>query len=86
MVEQNAPRDTPIADFSPERRAHAIRLLRGEKVLTDPRLTDDARLLFSVTLLICDDSGFARKTDVDRAVRDPSIVNIARQIMTEATL
>ena len=83
MVEQNAPRGTPLADFSEERRAHALRLLRAEKVLIDPRLSDDAKLLFCVSLLVCDDFGFARRDDVNRAVLDPSIINAARQIMAE---
>ena len=84
MLEPNASENPPLADLSNERRAHAIRLLRDEKVLDRPDLNDATRLIFTVGLLVCDWNGFVPEDGLKQGLADPSIVNVARQIMAEA--
>jgi hypothetical protein len=87
MIEPTASeQNPPLADFSLKRRAHAVRLLRDEKVLERTDLDDAAKLIFTVGLLVCDWTGFVPKDGLARGLADLSIVNVARQIMAEAIL
>lgn len=72
------------ADLSRDRRRLAFRMLRGEGILEHPDLDDDAKLLYTVGLLVCDNQGRMSQADLDAALDDPSIVNAARQIMARA--
>lgn len=71
------------ADFSPERRAHALAWIRGEQLL-DASVSEDARIIAAVGLLICNDTGFLKQTELDAAMTDPSIVQAARTLLDEA--
>lgn len=72
------------ADLSRKRRRHVLDLVRRTGLLTDNGLTDDARLLYVVGGLICNDAGVAKQADLTAAMRDPSIVQAARTILTKA--
>lgn len=77
------PRKT-LADFSLGRRRTALSYIRGEGILTDPRLSPGARLTAVIALLICDDAGHLAQDDLQAAFGDASIVNAARQLLCEA--
>lgn len=74
----------PTADFSRERRRLVTRLIRRSGVLADPRLTDDAKVLYVVCALVADDGGVGRTDALTEAMQDPSIVQVARTIMAQA--
>lgn len=74
---------THSPDFSPERRATALSWIRGE-LLTQPDISDGARLMAAVGLLICDDSGRIKETDLESAMRDPSVIQAAATLLEEA--
>lgn len=74
---------TPLANYSPERRAHALSWIRGEGLLTAP-ISYEARLLAAVGLLICDDQGRIKQEDLNRAMGDPSIRQAGRALLREA--
>lgn len=75
---------TPLANFSPERREVALAVIRGSGVLTHPAMTYESRLLYAVGTLICDDAGLFEKAAVNEAMSDPSIVQAARALLREA--
>lgn len=77
------PRTAPLADLSPERRQTALSYIRGEGILTIP-VSDNARVMFAVGLLICDDEGHIAEADLKVAMRDPSILQAARALLAEA--
>jgi len=70
-------------DYSPERRATALSWIRGEGLLHSD-LTDGARLLAAVGLLICDEAGRIKQADLNEAMSDPSVVQAARNLLREA--
>jgi len=72
------------ADYSIERRGTALSWLRGEGVLEDPTLSDEAVLMAAIGLVICNDLGVIKQADLDEAVMDASVVNYARQLIAEA--
>lgn len=73
-----------FADFSPERRAHVLSYIQGSGLLTHPDLDDGARLLCVVGTLICDDQGRMSKSDLEDAYADPSVRQVAAQLLKEA--
>lgn len=71
-----------MADFSDERREVALSYLRREKVMSRKGLSHNAKLLLTVSLLVCDDHGRVAEPDLMRAMKDPSIVQAARHLMS----
>jgi len=71
------------AKLSQERRRHIMRMIEGEGVL-DAELTEDARLLYVVGGLVCNDVGFVRQADVQAAMGDPTVVAAAMEILNKA--
>ena len=71
------------AKLSQERRRHIMRRIEGEGVL-DAELTEDARLLYVVGGLVCNDVGFVRQADVQAAMGDPTVVAAAMEILNKA--
>jgi len=70
------------ANFSRERRRHVLALLRGDRVLET--VGPDAQLLYAVGALVCDDTGRVSEADLHLALRDPSIVSAARELLRKA--
>lgn len=68
-----------------ERRAHAHRVLNGqrESMLT---LSVDARVMYALGLLICDDEGRIPKDGLDEAAADPDALVRARQLLLDTNL
>ena len=60
-----------------------MRMIEGEGVL-DAELTEDARLLYVVGGLVCNDVGFVRQADVQAAMGDPTVVAAAMEILNKA--
>jgi hypothetical protein len=73
------------ADFSADRRATAVRYLKAE-VPKRPALSEEALLLLTVGLLICDSRGFIPKDAVAGAMRDKSVLSAAREVLRKAGL
>ncbi|MCV7007437.1 hypothetical protein [Mycobacterium gordonae] len=71
------------ANLSLERRRHIMRMIEGEGVL-DADLTEDARLLYVVGGLVCNDVGFVRQSDLEAAMGDPAVVAAAMEILNKA--
>jgi hypothetical protein len=71
------------ANLSQERRRHIIRMIEGEGVL-GADLTEDARLLYVVGGLVCNDVGFVRQSDLQAAMDDASVVAAAMEILNKA--
>lgn len=66
------------------RMATARRMLTTEKL--EPRwrgLSENARLLYAVGLLICDDVGKIAKPDLTAAMGDPTVVGAAMALLFE---
>jgi hypothetical protein len=74
----------PVANFSEERRAHAIRWLQANSVPTNPRLAEVDKLVAVVGLLVCDDTGLVSKAALDEACSDASTLQVAANILREA--
>ena len=72
------------ANLSPERRETAIRYLQSELTGTRADLSHGAKLMLTVSLLVVDDVGYVSKPELIKAFRDPSLCQVARQIMREA--
>jgi hypothetical protein len=70
-------------DLSRERRRHIMRLIEGEGLL-DADLPEDARLLYVVGGLICNDVGVARQSDLYAAMAEPEILEAAVEILAKA--
>lgn len=75
----------PLADFSPEWIQHAIDYIVDNGML-DRGLKPDSLRLLAVSLLICDDNGMFRPEDLHDALDDPTILNVADQILKKAAL
>lgn len=74
---------SPLANFSPERRATALSWIRGEGLLDAP-ISDDARLMAAVGLLVCDDDGRMSEATLKAAYADRSVLQAARALLEEA--
>jgi hypothetical protein len=74
----------PTADLSRERRRQVHRLLKRTGVVHDPRLSTDAKVLYVVGALICDQQGAGSTEVLMAAMQDPSIVQAARTILAKA--
>lgn len=77
------PPPTHRADFSDERRATALSWIRGEGLLQS-KVSDSAKLMAAVGLLICDDSGRIAQPALESAMRDPSVIQAAATLLEEA--
>lgn len=77
------PRPPRAADLSPERRATVLSLLGDERFVTAD-LTPGARLMYAVSALVCDDTGYATQADFEAGLADPSTVQAARVLLREA--
>ena len=58
-------------------------MVEGNGVL-DADMSDEARVTYVVGGLVCDDTGFIRKPDLDAALADPSVVSVAIDILDKA--
>ena len=73
------------ANYSPERREQALaHLAAHEQCML--AVSRPARELSAVALLVCDDDGFVLASDLNDAMRDPSIIQAARALLTAAGL
>ncbi len=72
-------------NLSPERRERAVDWLAVQQIATRPDLTDGARLLAALGLLVCDNDGRVTKADLDAAAADPSIVQAAHQLLERSS-
>jgi hypothetical protein len=66
-----------------ERRRHIMRMIEGEGLL-DADLPEDARLLYIVGGLVCNDVGVARQSDLHAAMAQPDILEAAVEILAKA--
>lgn len=71
------------ANLSRDRRRHIMRMIEGEGVL-DADIGEDARLLYIVGGLVCNEIGVARQSDLHAAMADPSIISVAMEILDKA--
>lgn len=71
------------ANLSRDRRRHILRMIEGEGVL-NADLGEDARLLYVVGGLVCDDTGFARQSDLEAGMADPDVLAAAMEILDKA--
>jgi hypothetical protein len=71
------------ADFSEDRRRRVIRHLRRKRAELGT-LSDRARLLYAVSLLLADGHGHVGKAAMVAALEDPSTVQVARTLLDEA--
>ena len=67
--------------LTPEKRRRTLLLLRNGNV---SRLAPDAALTYTVGLVVADEEGIVRRPDVERALADPAIVSIARELLRRA--
>lgn len=74
---------TPLADYSPQWMQHAVDYILDNGML-DRDLSADSLRLLAVSLLICDDNGMFRPEDLQEALDDPTILNVADQILKKA--
>jgi len=82
-AENSTAEGTFTANLSRERRRHILRMVEGNGVL-DADMSDEARVTYVVGGLVCDDTGFIRKPDLDAALADPSVVSVAIDILDKA--
>lgn len=77
--------DTPhyVANYSPERRATALSWIRGNG-LPEADVSEGAKLAAIVGLLICDEQGRMSEVALISAMQDPSVLQSARALLTEA--
>ena len=75
----------PLADFSPEWIQHSIDYIVENRFL-ERDLSQEALRVMAVSLLICDDNGMFRPEDLHEALDDPTILNVADQILKKAAL
>ncbi|MFV8165308.1 hypothetical protein ACNQVK_24985 [Mycobacterium sp. 134] len=80
-VDDDGPEFRP--NLSRERRRHIMRLIEGEGLL-DADLTEDARILYIVGGLVCNDVGFLRQSDLHTAMAEPDILEAAVEILAKA--
>ena len=71
------------ANLSQERRRHIMRMIEDEGVL-DTELTENARLLYVVGGLVCNDVGVVRQADLQTAMADPDVLAAALEILNKA--
>lgn len=74
------------ADYSPERRAHALRAIRSAVRKPEWRsLSAGARQMYAASMLICDDHGRVSQAALTAALLDPSVLQAADRLIAEAT-
>ena len=74
---------TFAANLSRERRRHILRMIEGEGVL-DADLSENARLLYVVGGLVCNEVGFVRQSDLEAGMADPEVLAAAMEILDKA--
>jgi hypothetical protein len=70
------------ANLSRSRRRHISRMIR-RRGPDFGDLSPDAQLLYVVGALVCDDAGIVKKVDLEPAMKDPAIIAVARDILTQ---
>lgn len=73
-----------MTNYSRARRRHGINLIRRSGVLTDTRVTDEARLMYAVGVLIATDQGHVSDTALQAAYADPSVLQAAHELLRKA--
>jgi hypothetical protein len=84
MIPSPSPERQPrSADFGSHRRQIVLSMLRDpDFTAADP--DDDARLLYTISALICNDAGVFTDGDLDAALADPSVTQYARHLLRKA--
>ena len=70
-----------IADYSEARRIQAVQSIKVAYAAGLRDLDYDARMVFAVGTLVADEQGVFSDEDLMAAVKDPSIVQAARELM-----
>jgi hypothetical protein len=71
------------ANLSRDRRRHIMRMIEGEGVL-EADINEQARLLYVVGGLVCNEAGFARQSDLQAGMADPDVLSVAVEILDKA--
>ena len=71
------------ADYSRERRRAVLSLLR-DKRFRRADLTPNARLMYAVSALACDETGHISEPNLSRAMADSSTVQAAKTLLRKA--
>ena len=66
-----------------QRRRPVLRLVEGDGVL-DADLTEDARLLYIVGGLMCNDAGILANADLESGMNDLAVIEVALDILDKA--
>lgn len=69
-----------MATIPRSRRRHVVEIVRRQAIHDQP-LTEDAKLLYVVGALVADDEGHLSQERLKRALRDATVVQIARSIL-----
>lgn len=77
------PRPPRPADLSPERRETVLGLLGDERFRTAD-LSFNSRILYTLSALVCDETGLVRQVDMEHALDDPSLIQCARSLLKRA--
>lgn len=72
------------ANFSAERREHALGMIRSANRQGMSGLDYNSRLAYAVGTLICDETGFFTHDAIVSALKDASIVQAARELLRKA--
>ncbi|WP_331717038.1 hypothetical protein, partial [Rhodococcus qingshengii] len=75
--------DTVLPNLSKERRRHLLRMVEGEGIL-DADISEEARLLYVVSGLMCNDIGVVKQNAVTAGMNNPQIVQTAITILDKA--
>ncbi|BDQ23582.1 hypothetical protein RQN9TF_30505 (plasmid) [Rhodococcus qingshengii] len=72
-----------LPNLSKERRRHLLRMVEGEGIL-DADISEEARLLYVVSGLMCNDIGVVKQNAVTAGMNNPQIVQTAITILDKA--
>lgn len=70
-------------NVSRQRRRHILRLVEGEGIL-DADIPEEARLLYVVSALMCNEVGFLSKEAMDSGMSNPQAIEVAITILDKA--
>lgn len=72
------------ANFSDQRRQMGVAMIRDKGIVTDPRLSEEARITYAMGILIATDDGFVSDDALLAAAKDPSIRAAAKELLNRA--
>lgn len=70
-------------NFSEERLSLAVKMIFDNKERLI-KLPENAQVVYALGFLVCSDSGFIDREDLDKAANDDSAINAARQLLIKA--